>query len=150
MKRIFIALILFVAPIMAADNTTAPASAAQKKSPPLMPHLTIPAGAKSNGDGSFDYTDEQGKQWVYRTTPFGVVRITAEEAHKPPAKPLPSQLSKVTDLGDSVRFEIPTPFGTRTVVKNKSELTEEEKTFVATRLKDEAAESAATASGHHE
>jgi hypothetical protein len=143
MTRFFLILTLCAAPVFAAQDaspaTPAAPTAAAKKEPPLMPRLTIPKDAKPNGDGSFDYTDEQGKQWVYRNSPFGVVRITAEEAHKPVAPPLPSQMSKVTDLGDSVRFDVPTPLGNRVVVKKKSELTDQEQAYVKARLADQAA-----------
>lgn len=36
--------------------------------------LEIPAGAVEAGAGLYRFTDPQGKKWVYRRTPFAVVR----------------------------------------------------------------------------
>jgi len=40
--------------------------------------LTLPPGAKPAGANTWNYTDPQGKKWIYRKTPFGLSRIDAE------------------------------------------------------------------------
>jgi hypothetical protein len=139
MTRFFLILALCATAVFAADKPTA--------TTPAAPGLTVPKDATPNPNGTFDYTDPQGKHWVYRNTPLGMVRIAVDDAQKPPAGSSPLSSTKVTDLGDSVRFEIPTPIGHRVVVKKKSEMTEEEQAQVKTRLAEEAA---AAHSGSHE
>jgi hypothetical protein len=82
---------------------------------------TIPPDAVAAGDGSFRYTDKAGKRWIYRKTPFGISK--AEE--KPDVQPVPQiagDPTKTEDLGDSVRFTRPTPFGPKVWVTKKSAL----------------------------
>jgi hypothetical protein len=116
-----------------AKKTTAPAPRTASAEP------TIPAGAVKSEDGSFKYTDKNGKKWTYRQTPFGVskaedkpVDATAtpfgkskEPAVAPKqaeAKPGDLANTKAFDEGDTIRFERPTPFGTSVWRKKKSEL----------------------------
>jgi len=46
--------------------------------------LTIPAGAVWDSKGYYRYTDAQGKKWIYRKTPAGVMRL--EDVPAPAAK----------------------------------------------------------------
>lgn len=64
-----------------------------------------------------------------RLTPFGPVKTQARPSAD--AKPVeaPPNLTKVTESGDTLRFERPTPFGPYRWTKKKSELTDEEKSL---------------------
>ena len=75
-------------------------------------------------DGSFHYTDAQGKKWIYRQTPFGMARaedkpVEARAVEVPPGM-------KATEDGDAIRFERPGPFGTYRWQRKKTELDEME------------------------
>jgi hypothetical protein len=77
----------------------------------------LPAGATRNANGSFSWTDAKGKKWVYARTPLGFSRM-----------PAPSVSDwKVTDKGDTVRFERPGPMGATVWEKKKTDLTDEER-----------------------
>jgi hypothetical protein len=108
-------------------------AAAQPAKPPAKPAapvrqiqtVEIPKGAVEYEPGSFRFTDAQGKKWIFRKTPFGVARMEDRPAA---AAPDPSaDLTKATEVGDSIRFERPGPFGTYRWERKKSELTETEK-----------------------
>jgi hypothetical protein len=86
--------------------------------------LSIPPGAKRIEQGTYEYTDAKGKKWIYRRTPFGVVRIEDKPEEKPAAQSAPDL--KAVEDGDSIRFERQTPFGPVKWVRKKTELTEEE------------------------
>ncbi len=104
---------------------------------------SIPAGATQVEPNLYRYTDSNGKAWNYRQTPFGISRWEATSASSseetshaaPQATPQANQAKsdpvKVTDLGDSYRFERKTPFGQSTWVRKKTALTDEEKTLAA-------------------
>jgi hypothetical protein len=88
------------------------------------PKVEVPAGAVKAGDGSFHYTDRQGKKWIYRQTPFGMSRaedrpVEAMAVEVPPGM-------KATDDGDAVRFERPGPFGTYRWQRKKTDLSDME------------------------
>lgn len=91
--------------------------------------VTIPKDAVKNPDGTYSYTDKDGKKWIYTNTPFGVIKAAAKDPDS--ATPAAtSQAIKAIDKGDTVRFERPSPFGTVTWEKKKSELTDEERRIV--------------------
>ncbi len=127
-------------------------TARNKKAPPSKPTQdqtakaqsqaqSIPAGATQVEPNLYRYTDSNGKTWNYRQTPFGISKWedTSSPAAEPASQPkqAPTQVKtdpvKVTELGDSYRFERKTPFGTSTWVRKKSELTDEEKILSAGR-----------------
>ncbi|MBZ5578522.1 MAG: hypothetical protein LAP40_18325 [Acidobacteriia bacterium] len=87
--------------------------------------LAIPAGAVATGPWSYRYTDADGKAWVYRQTPFGVMR-----AEDQPATPAQADRGiadvKASEDGDTVWFERPSAFGTMRWQKKKTELNEME------------------------
>lgn len=105
------------------DQTKSKTEAAEK------PLTEIPASAVEFEPGSYRYTDPKGKKWILRPTPFGIARI--EDTGKPLPKKGERDHSmddvKVTEVGDSVRFERPGPFGTYKWVKKKTDLDEGEK-----------------------
>jgi len=102
-------------------------TAAQKANPPI---TSIPDGAKLVEPNTYRYTDSSGKTWMYRQTPFGISRWEDSPAAATPQLAPQPQPTTVTDLGDSVRFERKTAFGTSQWVRKKTELTDEEKTLV--------------------
>ena len=103
-----------------AASTTAHAAVPTGAPRPQPPAVTIPAGAVEGADGSFHYTDAQGKKWVYRNTPFGVAK--AEDKVLPAPVAQEDTTTTATDAGDSVHFEKPSPFGTVRWNKKKSDL----------------------------
>ncbi|MBM3747018.1 MAG: hypothetical protein FJW34_14605, partial [Acidobacteria bacterium] len=63
--------LLVVVPLLAvaAEQKKAPVKPAAAASPTV-----IPKEAKQIEPYTWRYTDDQGKNWIYRKTPFGVVR----------------------------------------------------------------------------
>jgi hypothetical protein len=109
-----------------ATNKKTKKAAAPKAAPRVEP-VTIPKDAVPLPGGSFSYTDKNGKKWIYTNTPFGVSRV--EDMGPPPAAGVDPN-TKAIDKGDVVRFERPSPFGTMTWEKKKTELTDEERQMV--------------------
>ena len=87
--------------------------------------VTIPKDAVRNADGTYSYTDTDGKKWTYSTTPFGVVKSPVNDAGT-----AVSADTKVIDKGDTVRFERPGPFGPLSWEKKKTDLTDDERKLV--------------------
>ena len=106
-----------------AATATAPAKAAP---------VTIPADATEIAPHVFRHTDSTGKTWIYRQTPFGLSKMEDRTIAAAPtsAAPVASVQVKATDLGDSVRFERPMPFGNRVWTVKKAELSAEEKAWL--------------------
>jgi len=102
-------------------------TASQKANAPV---LTIPEGATLVEPNTYRLTDSSGKTWMYRQTPFGISRWEDSPAAAAPQPAPQTQPTKITDLGDSVRFERKTAFGVSQWVRKKTELTDEEKTLV--------------------
>jgi hypothetical protein len=90
--------------------------------------LEIPAGAVEREPGRFYYTDPAGKKWIYSKTPFGIARAEDKPADPEAPKPAdPMDYVKVTEEGDTVKFERPGPFGVYKWQKKKADLDEKEK-----------------------
>lgn len=105
-------------------DTTKPAP---KKVTKVPDSPTIPKDATPLPDGSFRYVDKDGKKWIYRNTPFGVSK--AEERPPLPVAKIEDDPTKSEDLGDSVRFTRPTPFGPKVWTSKKADLDSYEKTI---------------------
>jgi hypothetical protein len=109
----------------------------------------VPAGASEVSPGLFKHKDNDGKSWLYRKTPFGVVKTAdAVESSSPgvesasanrdnpfgatKAPPAPGTTPDVTAVedGDSYKFERATPFGPSRWTRKKSELTADEQEIV--------------------
>jgi hypothetical protein len=134
MKNAFAVLLLTAASLAAqasaSTGPTAPkpakkATAASKATTPQP--VTIPADATANADGTFSWTDKQGKQWTFVKTPFGVMRSEVTPA---PATSASLTGVKAFDEGDKIRFEQPSPFGVIKWEKKKTEMTDEERDLV--------------------
>lgn len=117
----------------------------------------IPKEARETAPGVFSFRDSSGKTWVYKQTPFGVQKAedkgtqpapppapddaakkqAEEKAAANPGTAMPTPFGqtrsraaipvRVTEDGDTLRFERQTPFGVQRWSKPKSDLTEAEK-----------------------
>jgi hypothetical protein len=109
---------------------------------------SIPEGATEVEPGVYKHTDAKGKTFVFRKTPFGVVK-SAEEPAKPAAKAAdksvgekakstaspfgkvnaapPANHVRVTERGDELEFERASPFGPYKWKRNKNDLNEAER-----------------------
>jgi hypothetical protein len=117
----------------------------------------VPKGATEVGQGRYRFVDKDKKVWTYRMTPLGFQRSLesqAKDAPAPaaadaseqgesepgnkqartetpfgksgePAEGMPA--TKVTEVGDSIRFERPSPFGVYRWTRKKTELTADER-----------------------
>ena len=121
--------ILFpIIPVLLAAALTLTADDSKKAKGPLK----VPADAVKVDSLTHRHTDADGKTWIYRRTPFGLVRYEAEDSETgaKPAKPKASSSSPLLqafDEGDSVRFEKQTPFGKHRWTRKKTELNDEER-----------------------
>ena len=90
----------------------------------------IPKDAVETTPGFYSWTDKSGKAWTYRRTPFGVTRWPADSVDTQQAamdkRNAATQLTTAVQEGDSIRFEEATPFGKRSWLRKKSELTDSE------------------------
>jgi len=90
----------------------------------------IPKDAVETAPGFYRWTDKDGKVWTYRMSPFGVTRWPADsvDTRQDAANKRSAGIERITavEQGDSVRFEQETPFGKRTWVHKKTELTDAE------------------------
>jgi hypothetical protein len=103
-------------------------NAAGKKTPEKPP--SIPKDAVQLEPGIYRHTDAKGKKWIYRVTPFAVVKLEdkpKDEAAIPgPQGPkLEEQITAAAD-GEYVRFSRPGPFGVYKWRRKKTELDEVE------------------------
>ncbi len=118
--KIVLMLVLAVSVVSAADKKPKNAKA-NKANAPAAAATSIPADAIPTEDGSFRYTDPQGKKWLYRNTPFGVSKV--EEKPSEAAAPAPvDERTKAVESGDTIRFERPGPFGPTRWEKKKTDL----------------------------
>lgn len=100
-----------------AEAKPAPAAAQSKTA-------AIPADAKQIEPGLYRWRDPQGKTWILRKSPFGVLK--SEEKNTAQAADEVPQGMKVIEEGDELRFERPTPFGLMRWQRKKTELNEME------------------------
>lgn len=101
--------------------------AAGKSSPPAAEQAVkaIPPDAKQIEPGLYRWRDPEGKTWILRQSPFGVLKGEERPQAAQAADELPAGLT-VTEEGDELRFERPTPFGPTRWRKKKTELNEME------------------------
>jgi hypothetical protein len=112
-----------------------------KDSKPGKDPAGIPKGATQVEPNLYRATDEHGKTWFYRQSPFGISKWEDKpEVQRVVAEPL----TTVHDLGDKVEFQRQTPFGVSKWVTKKTDLSVEEKELLAA---DEAQRAAAAEAG---
>ncbi|MGQ9919421.1 MAG: hypothetical protein ACUVS7_18645 [Bryobacteraceae bacterium] len=88
--------------------------------------LTVPAGAEKVEEGVWRAKDAQGKAWIYKKTPFGMIRMEEQKAQA--AAPEGAAVLRVVEArGGEAVFERQTPFGRRTWVRRAGEMDEEER-----------------------
>ncbi len=94
--------------------------------------VKIPPDAVKIDANTSRHTDAQGRTWIYRRTPFGVIK-QEEKPGESAAKALtaageePPPGMKVREEKDLLHFERPTPFGVYRWSRPKTELTEMER-----------------------
>ena len=125
MKKILV-LCAISASLLCAAEKKAAAKPAAKAAPSSQ---ALPLGAVEAGPYTWRYTDAKGEKWIYRQTPFGLVRL--EDKPATATAPDSGTPVTVTDLGESVKFEKSTPFGSQKWSKNKADLTDEEKAMMS-------------------
>jgi hypothetical protein len=134
MKKALVVLLATAAGLAAQASGTTGSTApktrtkAATKSTAAPQPLTIPADAVKNAEGSYNWTDKQGKKWIYVNSPFGVIRSEAQATSAPTASSLDGV--KAFDEGDKVRFEKASPFGPIKWEKNKTDLNDDERGIV--------------------
>jgi hypothetical protein len=109
----------------------APRGAAAAASARAAAKLEIPAGAIKADDGSYRYTDPQGRKWIYCKTPFGIARLEdrpADVQARAAESAKRFEAVKAAEDGDTIRFERPGPFGVYKWQRKKTELDEMEQT----------------------
>ena len=121
-----VALLMAAGLVFTAAAQTSNDSVEDTKTPPkkitkIPPSPTIPKDATPLPDGSFRYVDKAGMKWIYRQTPFGVSK-TEERIVAPPVQKVSDDPTRSKDMGDSVQFTRPTPFGDKVWTKKKTEL----------------------------
>ena len=131
--KFLICSLLVLAPLYGAEKP-APRSGETKKANRAQaapPATAIPAGAVETSPGTWQYTDAQGKAWIYRKTPWGVARAENKPAapDTAAAKQEEAELKSIraVDDGDTVRFERKGPFGVYKWSKPKTDLNETER-----------------------
>ena len=121
-------LLIFMSSVLLVAQTTTKQAAKRPVRPDTASATEIPAGATQVEPFIYRYTDAQGKTWMYRKSPFGVMKWEEKDTPQPlvqNADPI-----VVTDLGDSVRFARKSPFGDQVWTSKKSELSAEEKSIL--------------------
>jgi len=124
--KLLIALCFSAVMLAAQDAKSADKKAKDAPEPPL---TAIPASAVQIEANAYRYTDAKGKKWILFQTPFGIAR--KEDNGEPLRKKLletqPMQGLKITEDGDSLKFEREGPFGTYKWTKKKTELSDQER-----------------------
>jgi hypothetical protein len=144
MKRITTVVLLFAAAVCApaATEEKSGKTATTPQAATVPPKaVTIPKDAVKNENGTYSYTDKQGKKWLYSNSPFGVIRTAVPETEAtthPPANKVTGD-TKAIDKGDTVQFESPSPFGKVTWERKKSELTDDERHILDSQDKSQTA-----------
>jgi hypothetical protein len=100
------------------------AKTTKKTEAPDKPPTSIPANAVQIEQGAYRWTDAKGKKWILFETPFGIAR--KEDTGEPLRHKLQEdhgmQGVKITEDGDSLKFEREGPFGTYKWSKKKTDL----------------------------
>ena len=93
LNRVLSTAILLVASLASAAAQTAIAAAAAKDGG----MLTIPKEATKNANGTYSFTDKDGKKWIYRTGQFGVSRVEDNDESAALPKGVPAGATRNAD-----------------------------------------------------
>jgi hypothetical protein len=111
-------------PAMTAAQVKAEAAKAKQLPDPMLDKL--PAGAKMLSPGEWEYTDSQGKKWIYRRTPFTLAKLAAAEnpetAGETESDRAILESTTAVETGDSIQFRRPGLFGMLKWTAKKSQL----------------------------
>ena len=139
--KTLIALTMLLAVPAFSQTATTPTPAPKKKAvskttkpapPPTVKPLVIPKDAIPNPDGTYAWTDKSGKKFTFSKTPFGISRIEdVSAANAATASKGPDPFVKAFEVGDKIRFERQSPFGTTKWEKNKTDLNEDERRILS-------------------
>jgi hypothetical protein len=95
--------------------------------PAPIPAAGVPSEAKAIDASTWRAVDSKGAAWIYKKTPFGMNKYREQDAEKRDEAKVAENPARVTDQGDSYKFERSTPFGVETWVRKKAALTEGDK-----------------------
>lgn len=126
MKHRMAVLFLWMAGLAAAAGAAQEGSKSESGRKAPSPAPSLPAGAEKIGEGRWRARDAQGRTWIYRRTPFGLVRLEEEAAEEREAA-APNYIRVREASGSRVVFERRTPFGLSTWAKSPQELDEDER-----------------------
>jgi hypothetical protein len=135
MKTLLVIAAIIALPVFGQTSPTTKkkpaAKVAAKPAPPVAKNLEIPKDATPNPDGTYSWSDKAGKKWIFSKTPFGVSKIEETGVPSAFASAPVGQFVKAVEVGDKVKFERQSPFGTTKWEKNKADLTDDEKAILA-------------------
>ena len=118
--------------LLLAVSATALAEEAKKKEatsksePAAKAETQIPAGATEVNPGVFRHVDKDGKAWLYRYSPFGLLKTaepTDSATKKDQATDAVDDGMTAVEEGGQIRFTRKGPFGRNEWTRKKSELT---------------------------
>jgi hypothetical protein len=147
MNKIKITMLGFAAALALSAETPAPKKTAA--APAAAKALELPANAKPNGVNQWTHTDDQGQEWIYKRTPFGLTRLPkpgSALANAQGQNAMPSRLHEgisVREDGDTVHFSRVGPFGPMKWSKKRDELSEAEQAAIVQSRRAAAAATAA-------
>lgn len=118
--------VIVAACALAADKPAKPQAKPQAKTAAVAA-ATVPPEATQVDSNTWRYTDKDGKAWLYRRTPFGLIKME----DKPQQAAAPTDSLKAVEEGDHVSFERASPFGPRRWTKKSADLDDDEKAALA-------------------
>jgi hypothetical protein len=115
--------------VLAAPQESKPAPKSAKAEASEKPLTAIPSSAVQIEPGAYRWTDAKGKKWILFETPFGIAKKEddGQPLRKKQQDPETMRGVKITEDGDSLKFEREGPFGTYKWSKKKTDLSDQEK-----------------------
>lgn len=147
LRKMLVVTVMAAAFALAAEKPAKPQSKPQAKAAPAAAAVTVPSDATQVDANTWRYTDKDGKAWLYRRTPFGLIKM--EDKPERAAAPAATDTLKAVEEGDHVNFERASPFGPRRWTKKTANLDEDEKAALA-RARQKLAATAPAASAPQE
>lgn len=127
MKRTI--LFTFAMAALAFGQSTPQPPAGSKAAASPKPPAGVPANAKMVDEITWRSVDGQGKVWMYKRTPFGMMRspeLSQPEQQKRDGVADPLEGMSVKEDGNMLKFSRPGPFGVYTWTKKKNDLNADE------------------------